>query len=107
MNAGPKRFRVTFQSLVETKDGYGQKVESWLDVATYWAAIRNLTGRELINAKQVKAESHYMIIMRYVPGITPSMRAVCDGINYNIVSLNNVDMRKRELRIEVQELVSP
>lgn len=113
MKAGPLRQRVTLQSLTETTDSYGQRVQSWNTLGTYYAEVRQLSGREAVNAKQVKADTTHLVRMRYIgtlfatPGILPSMRFLFNGIALNILFINNVDNRNREYQILAQETVSP
>jgi hypothetical protein len=40
-----------------TQDAYGQPVEGWTTVATVWAAVDMLTGRELFTAQQAQSEA--------------------------------------------------
>ena len=54
----------------ETYDTFGQPVPAWTTVGTYSAAIRPLSGREAVVAKQIKAEATHMIEMRYNPSIS-------------------------------------
>ena len=112
MRAGPMRQRVTIQTLSESADGYGQRVQSWIDSGTFWASIKNLSGREAVNAKQVKADSTHQVTLRYVgtlfstPGLLPSMRLVFNGRFFSILYINNVDERNREYQLLTQEIVS-
>jgi SPP1 family predicted phage head-tail adaptor len=108
---GPMRQRVTVQTLSEAQDSYNQKIQSWTDAGTYWASIKNLSGREAVNAKQIKAESTHLVTMRYVgalftsPGLLPSMRLTFNSRIFNILYVNNIDERNREYSLLCQELV--
>lgn len=112
MRAGPMRQRVTIQTLSETADGYGQRIQSWTSSGTFWASVKNLSGREAVNAKQVKADATHQVTMRYVgtlfstPGLQPSMRLVFNGRFFNILFVNNIDERNREYQLLTQEIVS-
>jgi SPP1 family predicted phage head-tail adaptor len=113
MRAGPMRQRVTIENLIETADGYGQMIQSWTSAGTFWAKIQHLTGREAVNARQVKAETTHMVQLRYIGKlwptgeIPPSSRMSFKGRYFNILWVPNVDERNREYRILVQELVKP
>jgi len=113
MVAGPKRQRVSVETLSESRDGYGQKQKTWTTQGTYWASIRNLSGREAVNAKQIKADTTHMVTMRYIgalfasPGLLPSMRLLFNSRVFNILYVNNIDERNREYQLLCQELVVP
>lgn len=65
--------RVTILRQTDVVDGYGQPLDVWIDVATVWAAIEPLQGRELFAAKAVNAEVTTRIPIRYRDGIDRTM----------------------------------
>lgn len=111
--AGPKRQRVSLQTLSESQDSFGQKIPSWTTQGNYWAEVKNLSGREAVNAKQVKADTTHQVTMRYIgalfttPGLLPSMRLLYKSRVFNILWVNNVDERNREYQLLCQEYVVP
>ena len=113
MRAGPLRQRVTVQTLTETRDQYGQMVPSWSAAGIYWAEIKNLTGREATNAKQISASVTHSVRMRYLGtlfpgrGLVPSMRLLFGTTIYNIMWVNDVDNRHKEYQLLVQEVGPP
>ena len=73
LQAGVFRQRVTLQDLVETIDSYGQPVQTWTDVATFWAEVRPIRGTEAVNIRQVWATATTLIKHRYLgPSLDPS-----------------------------------
>jgi SPP1 family predicted phage head-tail adaptor len=113
MNAGPKRFRITIETLTETRDPYGQNIPSWTAAGTFWAQIRNLAGREAVNAKQVNAVATHAVTMRYVGGlfpphgIQPSARIIFGLKTFNIVWVDDYENRHRQYNLLVQEIPLP
>lgn len=103
MRAGHLRHRIVIQQSIITRDSYGQPVASWVSVATVWAAIEPLSGRELIAAQAVQSEITTRISLRYLPGITSAMRVVHGTRIYNIKTLLNLDERNRELQLMCSE----
>lgn len=98
MRSGRLRHEVTFHSRIETQDATGDPVVTWgAAVATARAAIRPISGRELRVESTVLAEANTEIRMRYQPGITTKMRVVHGSTNYDILYIQNVDERNREL----------
>jgi len=57
--------RVTVQTLVETVDPYGQAVQDWSEGIEVWARVRPPTGREAVNADQLKVGLSHIVTMRY------------------------------------------
>ncbi|MCK2042562.1 phage head closure protein [Chromohalobacter sp. TMW 2.2308] len=66
MRAGRLRHRVTLQRPVDgAKDQYNQPTESFEQVATVWASVEPLRGREFFEAQQVNSEITTRIRCRY------------------------------------------
>lgn len=56
IQAGKLNKRVTLRMPTDSRDAtYGSVTQSWADVATVWAAIEPMTGREY-NAAQMRAD---------------------------------------------------
>lgn len=98
MRGGLLRHRVTLVRLVQTTDEYGQPQDATEDVATVWAEIRDLRGREFFEARQVPGgEVTTQVRIRYRDGITRQM-LVRDGDNlYEIEAVQEPTGRSREL----------
>ena len=105
MRAGELRHRVTIQQKSVTRNTFGEEVVTWQDVATVWAAIEPLRGREFFESQQVNAEVTTRIRIRYRPGITPTMRVVFGNRVFDIQAVINVDERNRELHLMCREEV--
>jgi SPP1 family predicted phage head-tail adaptor len=108
---GLYRQRVTLQALVETDDNYGQPVQSWQAVATFWSEVRFLRGVELLNVKQGWATATHIISCRYQgPSFTPSptMRFVLGKDNriFNILAWQNIEERNRGWQFTCEEYVN-
>ena len=103
MRAGQLRQRVTVQEKSVTRDDYGAEVITWTDLATVWAAVQPLTGREWIEGRQETAGVTTRIRMRYRSGITPEMRVSFGDIEFNILSV--IHVKERELHLMCREIV--
>ena len=106
MRAGDLRRRVTIQQKSVTRDTYGAEVVSWTDVATVWASVEDLSGRELYDAERITTEVTTRIRMRYRAGITTDMRAVYGARTFNIRAVLDPEGRKRELQLLVAEVTT-
>ena len=95
ITAGRLTNRITLQRKVASgQDDYGAPQTTWADVATVWAAVEPLTGREFWAAQQVQSEASILIIIRYRSDVTPDMRAVMDSRTFSIMA-PPIDWRER------------
>lgn len=105
MRAGTLRHRVTIQQLsADTKDADGRPAGSWQDVATVWAAVEPLRGREFWEAAAQQSEVTIRVRIRYRAGITAAMRVKFGDRLLEIVHSINVDERNRELHLMCREV---
>ena len=92
--AGRLRHRVALQQPVTTKDSYGQDVVTWTHVATVWASLEPIRGREYFEAQQHGNETTVRIVMRAQGSlIKPTWRVLHGSDVYEIVSV--IDPQKR------------
>jgi len=105
MNAGELRRRVTIQAKVASRDTFGAETVSWAPIATVWAAVEPMLGREFVEARQLTAELTTRIRVRYRSGITPLMRVVHGSETYEVVSVQHVRSERRELVLMCREIL--
>ncbi len=106
MKAGELRERVTIQEKgTVTRDATGAEVITWSDVATVWADVSPLLGREFLEGRMAEAEVTTRIRIRYRDGIDPAMRVVHRSSTYDIVSVQHVRSRKQELVLMCREVL--
>lgn len=111
INSGRLRQRVTLQSVTETADGYGQPIQTWTDVATFWAEVSPLTGNEAVNVKQIWATATHKVRLRYQGSaitLSPTQRfkLIKNDRILNLVNINNVEERNRSYECLCQEYVT-
>ena len=63
--AGQLPRRLVIQSKATGPDTFGGAPATWTDVATVWARIEPLTGRQLMAAQTISTEISHKITMRY------------------------------------------
>jgi SPP1 family predicted phage head-tail adaptor len=104
VNPGKLRHRITIQQESETSDSMGGNTIMWNDVATVWASINPLSGKEYYDAEQVQSEVSHKIRIRYRSGITSDMRIDFKGRIFKIVSPPiNWEERDREMMLMCRE----
>ena len=103
MRAGKLRHRIVVQTAIEGRDTVGQPIETWNPVFTTWADVQPLTGRELLRAQEVNAESTIRVTMRYNTHVSASARLLVDGTR--ILDINS-PINNREINRSLELLCS-
>lgn len=105
MNAGRLRHQVTIQQQTQTATAYGGYSETWTDVATVWAHIKPLYGRERWHGDQVESDVTHQITIRYRSDVTvsPQMRVLYGSRVFKIISVINPEERNELLVLECVE----
>lgn len=75
--------RITIQNRSSTLDIFGQPVDSWVDLATVWASIKYIGGREKLRSGVVDANLNVTIAVRYSETLMPPKQADAWRIVYN------------------------
>ncbi len=105
MNPGELRHRVTIQQSQETVDADKTPSLSWVPVATVWAAVEPINGREYIQLKQTNATLTTCIRIRYRSGFTPAMRIVYGTRIFDINDVIDVNERHVEIHLMCTEVI--
>jgi SPP1 family predicted phage head-tail adaptor len=87
IDAGKLRERVTVQQASESRNALGETVLSWATFAERWASVEGVSSRELLQYGQQQIEVSHRVRMRWLSGLTQSMRIVWRGRTLEIVSL--------------------
>lgn len=103
LRSGDLRRQIVIQQRSTTKDTHGQESTSWSDVATTWAAIEPLNGRELLAAQAQQSETTHQVVIRYRTGITAANRVLYQGRVFNVLSVIDQDMKHRSLMLLCSE----
>lgn len=85
--AGMLDQRVTLQSKSVSRAANGEEVVTWVDVATLWAAVAQLRGREYFAAAQMQDAVDVKATIRYRSGVTRDQRLLWNGAPLDIVSV--------------------
>lgn len=100
---GNLRHRITFQNLILAPDGQGGSSESWADFATVWAELTPVTSKERLYAQRIEAIGTHRIVIRYLDGISPTMRITFMGRVFQIKGIDKVDERRFWMKLDVEE----
>ncbi len=103
MNAGKLINRIMFKKPTEVQAGSGGTTATYSTLASCWASIEDLSGKELIQAGQMGAIGTVRVRCRYVPGVTNECRIVAGNRTLEIFHVNNVENRNAELEMLCRE----
>lgn len=87
MEAGQLRERITVQQASETRNTLGETLQSWSTFANVWASVEGVSARESLYAGQQQISISHRVRLRYLPGLTQSMRLRWRNRTLEIVSL--------------------
>jgi SPP1 family predicted phage head-tail adaptor len=108
ISAGMLTRRIKIQRPSTIKDSVGAPCRSWLDVATVWAEIQPLSGKEAVIANRISAELSHQIIVRYQslfgnPQQVAQMRVLYKARIFNIHSALNEDEKRTQIILLASE----
>lgn len=111
MRAGRLRRRVALEQNQPTRAPDGGKRDNWISIATAWAEVRNLRGREFLTAKEFHAEVTTRIILRWRRGIDlepllwrVKTTDVTPLHTYQVIHVVDLDGRRRDLELLCSEV---
>lgn len=84
MQAGKLNRLVQIQRHVTGKDAAGQPATGWVAVASVWADIRHVSGREYVRSDADVSRAVVSIRIRYRSDMDAGMRVVHEGRVYSI-----------------------
>ena len=106
--AGILRERVIIETPTETRNDLGESVQVWGDFAERFASIEQVAYSEIQTRGQLGGNASYRVRMRYVPGLTASMRLLWTSRGGRTLYISEVIERgireEHELTVEEQAL---
>lgn len=95
MNPGRYNRLVTIQTVTETRDAGGGKVDTWSNFCQLWALKQNGSGSETVNADRHEYMNTTVWTVRFRSDVTTKMRLVDDiGDIYNIEGIEEIGRRQ-------------
>lgn len=86
IDAGLMTHRVTLQSPGTGGDGLDTALETWTDVATVWAQVQPLRGKEYTEARSLGSEAEVRIRIWYRADVTSAWRVLWRGVPHVLVA---------------------
>jgi SPP1 family predicted phage head-tail adaptor len=108
MRAGELRHRIAFQKRNASLDAFGGQLSTWSTIATVWADIRPMSGRELLAAQAINIDISHTVEIRYQlqfagPKAVAAMRILYGDRIFNIHSSIDPDERHKTLELGCSE----
>lgn len=104
IHAGQLTKKITIQNSISVIDSFGQDIPTWTTVATPYAKVDFLNGKEFFQAQQVNSEVTIKIKTRYRDGINTKTRILYGAKILNIVQIIP-DEKNTELVFMCKEVV--
>lgn len=105
MQAGKLRHRVVLKTASETQNSFGELTRTYATLATVWAAVEPLSGREYLDARQIEAAVDTRIRIRYRSDVTSRTQVTWNSHTYDIQSVITDPTNARELQLMCREVV--
>jgi len=106
MDAGILNRRVMIQQSSTAQDAYGQPVAGFTTLATVWAAVEPLSGRQLFAAKQAQSEVSVQVTIRYLATLTTAMQVVYGTHIYGIDAIIDYESRHESMVLLCKEIAA-
>lgn len=87
MQSGKLKYRLVLQKYGYEQDDWGQPITKWTDIATVYAKVEGVQGREFLAANSEQHATTWRIIMRYRDDFDTSDRLVRGNVAYNIKAI--------------------
>jgi SPP1 family predicted phage head-tail adaptor len=100
---GDLRHRLTLEELTREADEGGGFSETWVEVATLAASLEPLGGAERFESDRLTGSITHEIVLRYRPGVVPAMRFRQAARVFHILSVIDVEERRRWLKCLCEE----
>jgi SPP1 family predicted phage head-tail adaptor len=91
MNPGDLRSKIIIEEATYTDNGFGGKITTWTTLATVWAKVEHLSGRELQIAQQISPNILYEITIRYRSEMSTQYRIYYSGQYFNIRDIKDLN----------------
>jgi SPP1 family predicted phage head-tail adaptor len=90
MKAGKLDRRVQIKVKTSSRDAYGAEILTYSTLATVWAEVSPVSGREYFSAAQFIPEATLKIRMRFREDFDETAKIAYDGIEYDILYIAEI-----------------
>lgn len=100
MRSGRLRQQITLQHASRGQDNYGEKTLQWVDVATVWAGVEDVSrdGRQY-QADHVYHEATRRVVIRHRDDVAAGWRVLHTGQALEVLHVDHRDGRRNEIHL--------
>jgi SPP1 family predicted phage head-tail adaptor len=106
INPGELRTPVVLRQRTVTVDAGGFSGVSYSDIATVWARWEDVHGSEVWEAEAIQAVSPATVLIRYYAGLDTTWAIKLGSIDYEIVSIDDIQQRHEYMELKVRRMRS-
>lgn len=101
------RQKIVIQKPSESVDSRGQITGEWEDVATRYAQVRKMTGREATASNQLYAQATWRVRLRWERNLNLNVeyRLKYNDVYLLVGSITNVKQRNQEFELLCSEVI--
>ncbi len=104
LKIGDLKHRIEIVDFVVFEDEWLNQRKELKTVATLWAKVSNLHGREYFAAASVKLEKMLLFTVRYYPSLHEGMQIKFQGEMYDIKFIDNIKYQNRFMEIKAMAI---
>jgi len=104
--AGELDQRVKVMRLANAPDGYGGFTTEWLEAGEYWAHVRPMSGREVVDFERLQGEASYLFVFRNGIDLLDADRLDWYGEQFNIRVRKQPKARAMYVEVEAERGVA-
>lgn len=97
------RHRVVIESLTDSTDGQGGFTAAWGTFSTVWGSIQPAKAWEAMVAMRVEYQKSHTCTIRYLAGVTTSMRIKFDSRYFQIKGIRTPDEKDFFMILDLEE----
>jgi len=103
MNAAKLRHRIALRSMQVTKSATGANIATPVEIASVWAAIEPVGGREAFRSGRETADLTHDVTIRYRAEVTAANQVLHGERVFDVMRVIDVLERHRWMRLECRE----
>lgn len=104
MRIGGMRYKVQLQRKTVLQGRGGAKEERWQTIATFYADVNDIRGKEFFESGKVQSEVTTRLWIRYRTDVVPTMRIRSTERTYDILAVLHPNGKRQMLELMCKEV---
>ena len=102
MKAGDLKHRITLERPITTTDSRGNRRTVWEAIATCWASMADVSGRDFYAAQAYQAQDTVTFGIRWRDNLDKECRVVHGGQHYQIEQINHLGYKRDFIHLKTR-----